>query len=158
MKLYHGSNMRIEQVDLSFSKPNKDFGRAFYLSDDYSQAEELASLKATFLGGKPIISTFEFDENLISEGEIKFKSFEGYTEEWAHFIYDHRNDEQGRTLHDFDVVYGPIADDKVGAQINNFRNGYITFDTFVERIKYMKGVTFQYAFCTQLAISKLVKV
>jgi len=29
MKLYHGSNMRIEQVDLSFSKPNKDFGRAF---------------------------------------------------------------------------------------------------------------------------------
>lgn len=158
MKLYHGSNMRIEQVDLSFSKPNKDFGRAFYLSDDYSQAEELANLKATFLGGKPIISTFEFDENLISEGEIKFKSFEGYTEEWAHFIYDHRNDEQGRTLHDFDVVYGPIADDKVGAQINNFRNGYITFDTFVERIKYMKGVTFQYAFCTQLAISKLVKV
>ena len=65
MKLYHGSNLRIEQVDLSFSKPNKDFGRAFYLSDDYSQAEELANLKATFLGGKPIISTFEFDETNI---------------------------------------------------------------------------------------------
>lgn len=36
MKLYHGSNVEIENVDLSFSKPNKDFGFAFYLSDDYS--------------------------------------------------------------------------------------------------------------------------
>ena len=52
MKLYHGSNMEIEKIDLSCSKPNKDFGRAFYLSDVYEQAVEMARFKSVFLGGK----------------------------------------------------------------------------------------------------------
>ena len=34
IKLYHGSNVEIEQIDLSKSRPFKDFGRAFYLSAD----------------------------------------------------------------------------------------------------------------------------
>lgn len=45
MKLYHGSNLVIEQIDLYQSKPCKDFGRGFYLSDDPVQAEELAISK-----------------------------------------------------------------------------------------------------------------
>ena len=40
MLLYHGSNMIIEDIDLTKSRPYKDFGRAFYLSDDRSQAEK----------------------------------------------------------------------------------------------------------------------
>ena len=31
MILYHGSNVEIFDIDLSMSKPYKDFGRAFYL-------------------------------------------------------------------------------------------------------------------------------
>lgn len=38
MILYHGSTTDIEQVDLAKSKPNKDFGKAFYLSLDEEQA------------------------------------------------------------------------------------------------------------------------
>jgi hypothetical protein len=30
MRLYHGSTIDIAKVDLDLSKPNKDFGRAFY--------------------------------------------------------------------------------------------------------------------------------
>ena len=33
MKLYHGSNVEIKDIDLNKSKPNKDFGQGFYLSD-----------------------------------------------------------------------------------------------------------------------------
>ena len=40
MKLYHGSTVDIPHVDLAKSKPNKDFGMAFYLSDDEQQALE----------------------------------------------------------------------------------------------------------------------
>lgn len=29
MTLYHGSNVRIERIDLSLSNPYKDFGQAF---------------------------------------------------------------------------------------------------------------------------------
>ena len=42
MILYHGTNTIITDIDLSLSKPYKDFGKAFYLSDDISQAKEIA--------------------------------------------------------------------------------------------------------------------
>ena len=35
MKLYHGTNRDFDRIDLMKSKPNKDFGRGFYLSTDY---------------------------------------------------------------------------------------------------------------------------
>jgi predicted RNA-binding protein YlxR (DUF448 family) len=47
IKLYHGSNQKIEVPDLVHSKPFKDFGRGFYLSADKQQALDLAFQKAT---------------------------------------------------------------------------------------------------------------
>ena len=41
MKLYHGSTVSVQQIDLSKSRPNKDFGRAFYLSADEGQTMEI---------------------------------------------------------------------------------------------------------------------
>lgn len=58
-------------------------------------------------------------------------------------------------MHPYDVVYGPIADDRVGLQIRNYREGNIDKKEFLRRLKYMKGITFQYAFCTARAIEKL---
>ena len=39
---YHGSNVEIKTIDLSKSKPYKDFGRGFYLSADRKQAIRMA--------------------------------------------------------------------------------------------------------------------
>jgi hypothetical protein len=155
MKLYHGSTIDIQQIDLAKSKPNKDFGRAFYLSADEQQAVEMAQFRAEFEETSPVVNVYEFDESLFRQ--FRCKRFEEYTEEWAHFVYDHRTDSQGRTLHDYDIVYGPIANDRIGAQITRFKQGYITFDEFLRRIQYIKGITFQYAFCTQRAVEKLIK-
>lgn len=156
MILYHGSTTQIDKIELSKSRPNKDFGVAFYLSVDKVQAEEMAVFKADFEGGSPVVNVFEFDENLFNT--MRFKRFENYSEEWAHFVYDHRTEPNGRTLHDFDIVYGPIANDRIGAQITRYKQGYISFEQFLERIQFIKGVTFQYAFCTQNAIDHLVKL
>lgn len=156
MKLYHGSTIDIERIDLTMSKPNKDFGRAFYLSEDEQQALEMAQFRAEFEDTNPVVNVYQFDEKLFQE--FHYKRFESYTEEWAHFVYDHRVEPQGLTLHDYDIVYGPIADDRIGAQITRFKQGYITFDEFLRRIQYIKGITFQYAFCTQRAIDKLQKL
>ena len=38
MILYHGTNKAFDTIDLTKSKPNKDFGHGFYLSREYSQA------------------------------------------------------------------------------------------------------------------------
>ena len=155
MILYHGSMVDIERVDLQKSKPNKDFGRAFYLSDNYDQALEMAQFKAEFAELPPVVNVYRFDEKLLQE--FKYKRFEAYTEEWAHFVYNHRTEPKGRTLHDYDVVFGPIANDTIGAQITRFKQGYISFEQFLQRIQYPKGVTFQYAFCAQRTIDKLIK-
>lgn len=155
MKLYHGSTVDILQIELGKSKPNKDFGRAFYLSEDKQQALEMAQFRAEFEDTVPVVNVYEFDEALFQQ--FRYKRFEEYSEEWAHFVYDHRTEPNGMTLHDYDIVYGPIANDRVGAQIARFKQGYITFDEFLNRIQYIKGITFQYAFCTQRAIDKLIK-
>lgn len=100
---------------------------------------------------------FLFDEKLLKDGALRYKTFDGYTEEWADFIYKHRDETiVPPYMHDFDVVYGPIANDRVGLQIRNYRLGNIDKREFLRRLKYMKGITFQYAFCTQKAVDKLL--
>ena len=39
MKVYHGSYIEIEEIDLSKSNPFKDFGKAFYVTKLREQAE-----------------------------------------------------------------------------------------------------------------------
>ena len=155
MLLYHGSNMVIEEIDLAKSRPNKDFGKAFYLSADEEQAREMAKFKVLTGGGKVCTSVFEFDEQDLSL--LKIKCFDSYTEEWAEFVYNNRDEKQD-FRHDFDLVYGPIANDTVGVQIRDLRERKISFDAFLKNLEYYKGITFQYAFCTPLAVSKLKKV
>ena len=116
----------------------------------------MAKFRAEFEETVPVVNIYEFDETLLQQ--FRYKRFEEYTKEWAQFVYDHRTEPQGRTLHSFDIVYGPIANDRVGAQIARFKQGYITFDEFLTRIQHIKGITFQYAFCTQKAIDKLIKL
>ena len=66
IKLYHGSNVRVEKPDLHKSKPYKDFGQGFYLSDDKQQAWDIAYSKVAQLKtGKAMVSTFLFDEQQI---------------------------------------------------------------------------------------------
>lgn len=50
------------------------------------------------------------------------------------------------------------ADDKVGVQIRNFMEGNISIDVFLERLKFIKGITFQYFFGTEKAIKHLKKL
>lgn len=42
MILYHGSNVGIDAIDFTKSKPGKDFGIGFYLSADLNQAKNMA--------------------------------------------------------------------------------------------------------------------
>lgn len=158
IKLYHGSTIDIETIDLQMSRPNKDFGRGFYLSDNLQQAFRMAEFKALIEGGSPVLNTYAFDEETLTSGELRVLVFEGYTHEWAVFIFLNCNNPGQAPVHDYDIVYGPIANDRVGVQIGKNEAGDITFDQFLENLKYMKGITFQYYFGTERAIAKLKKI
>lgn len=155
MILYHGSNIVIGQIDLTKSKPNKDFGQGFYLSDNENQAQGMAEFKAMQLGGDPIVSRFEFDDTIMSDTSLKVLRFEEYSEEWADFVLKNRD---GVATEKYDIVYGPIANDKVGLQIRKLKDGSIDKKEFLNRLKYMKGITFQYFFGSKNAISHLKKI
>lgn len=157
MILYHGSNISINVIDLSKSKRYKDFGRAFYLSAEREQATKMAEAKVVQFGGEEAVTAFEFEErNMLSSG-LQIRVFEGYTREWAEFVFYNR-DESQQFEHHYDIVYGPIADDYVGLQIRDFKRQVITFEQFLQNIHFHKGITYQYAFCTQEAVDLLIRV
>lgn len=157
MILYHGTTAEIEKIDLQKSKPNKDFGKGFYLSVEKEQAMAMADFKAAQIGGIPVVNAFEFDETRLKDVSLKVKIFEEYNEEWAYFIFANRNNPTAVNIHDYDIVIGPIANDRVGMQIRKYMEKEIDLFTFVERLKYMKGITIQYYFGTERAISLLKK-
>ena len=156
MILYHGSNIKVSVPDLSVSKPFKDFGKGFYLSDNYEQAMDMASpkVKQTHVG-EPIVSEFQFDESLFRSDELQIKIFSDYSEEWAHFVLDNRDKNLPQPIHNYDIVYGPIADDGVTFQLRRYQGGVISLARLVEELQYAKGITFQYFFGTDRALQKL---
>ncbi len=158
IQLYHGSTVDIDCIDLRMSRPNKDFGRGFYLSADRQQAWRMGEFKALIEGGTAVMNTYLFDETVLASEELRVLTFDGYTREWADFIFLNRNNRSTVPAHDYDIVYGPIANDRVGVQIGKYEAGDISLDQFLENLKYMKGITFQYFFGTERALAKLTKI
>lgn len=155
MILYHGSNMTIGRIDLDKSKPNKDFGKGFYLSESEAQAMEMAAFKTSLLGGEPVVTKFEFDESAMQSSDLRVRVFDDYSEEWADFVFANR---EGNEVERYDIVYGPIANDKIGLQIRKLKDGSIDKAEFLNRLKYMKGVTYQYFFGSERAVKYLTRV
>ena len=155
MILYHGTNTDFTAIDLKKTQRGKDFGCGFYLSESESQAEEMAKFKVQLFGGQSVVQHYEFDEVHLSDGTLRFLRFDGYSKDWATFILANRQNKNADNIHDYDIVYGPIANDKVGAQIRNVIEQNIDMVTFLERLKYMKGITFQYFFGSEKAIQMM---
>ena len=157
MILYHGTNISFDEINLNKSKPNKDFGKGFYLSADYEQALAMAKIKVEQLeSGEPIVLEFEVDETQIAQ--LKVLQFHEYSEEWAKFILLNRKNDKSLPAHDYDIVFGPIADDRVGVQLWKYETQSIDLATLVRNLQHMKGITFQYFFRTENAIKLLKKI
>lgn len=154
MKLYHGSNIKIQTIDLERGRLGKDFGKGFYLSSEYEQAERMAQITSVRRGGESMITTFVFDETKLNDKNLKVKIFEGYSIEWAQFILKNRLNDTTEQAHDYDIVIGPIADDKVGVQIRQLLREYITLEQFQKKVEYITP-TIQYFFATEKAINLL---
>lgn len=158
LELYHGSNVAIVKIDLSKGHINKDFGKGFYLTTLPQQAMEMAKRKARqFLDAKPVVTTFLFDENELTSGELNVKVFHAVSEEWAMFILQNRKASRTGFHHDYDIVVGPVADDSVVQQLDLFEMGLITLSQLVEALRY-RDLNNQYFFGTERAVSKLTRI
>ena len=80
--------------------------------------------------------------------------FDGYSEAWIDFILMNRNNRSLIQTHDYDVVYGPIANDAVAVSIALYTGEFIRKEELLRRFRYRRE-TYQYIFATERAISKL---
>jgi len=103
LKLYHGSDVVIDKVDLSLGRINKDFGKGFYLTSLCQQAIEMGKRRAhQTLGGAPVVTEFLFDDSCLKSSELNIKIFPCVSEEWALFILNNRHSSRNGFNHNYD--------------------------------------------------------
>ena len=156
MKLYHGTNVDFDVIDLTKSNKYKDFGQGFYLTDIRSQAEELAAKKSRLFGGYPVIQEYEFDESLLSSAELKVLKFDKPSTEWSEFIFKNRNRDNNFT-HDYDIVIGPIANDGVAYLLGRYEEGTLTIEELSDKLDFKK-LNSQYFFGTNKSLKYLKRL
>lgn len=165
MRLYHGSNVVIESINLAMCRPYKDFGKGFYLTDIEEQAKQMAKRVARIYGGSPIVNSFEIQDDFRKLSNIKIKDFGiQTTEEWAKFVMNNRNrtfTDEANTLCNkddkYDIVIGPVADDNMALLFRQYENEIIDFETLLKGMIYKKTSS-QYSFHTEKSIRLLRKV
>jgi len=89
-------------------------------------------------------------------GEYKIRKFDGYTLEWLDFIELNRANKTDAPLHDYDIVVGPVADDKVIRNMPDYESGIISAQEFLEMLQYENS--HQICFCTQKSLDTIEAV
>lgn len=149
MILYHGSNVEVNEPKIITSEKGRDFGFAFYLTPIKEQAERMANRKAKLLGGKPVVSVFDWNTDV---KDYNFKEYKNADLEWLDMIILCRSNPKYK--HNFDIVVGKIADDTVGETISFVIEKVMRKEDALERLKFQK-INSQIAFCTEKSLSLL---
>lgn len=151
MKVYHGSLEVVEHPMILPPNRTLDYGKGFYTTTSEKQAKdwvERRMVEKHFQNG--FVNIYDFDNEKLSE----FKSliFTEPTEEWAEFVMSNRTNKN--FTHDYDIVFGPVANDRVYLQFGLYEAGAISIDTLIRELKTYKLVD-QYLFHTEKALTAL---
>jgi hypothetical protein len=156
MKVFHGSYTAIDKIDLSKCQPNKDFGQGFYVTKLRKQAETWAEIIGGIRDTAGVVSEFIFYERAFTDNKYKSLRFEDYCEEWLDFVILNRNRESAEQKHDYDLVEGPIADDRISRRIDDYLDGKVSKLDFLEELKHDED-NHQICFCTLNSLQMLEK-
>lgn len=149
--LYHGSNVIVSEPRVFESGFYKDFGFGFYCTEILDQAKRWAiSRTAKLRQGSPCISKFSYSINPHSESNIL--TFEKATEEWLDFVVNCRRG----IPHNYDIVEGPMADDRIWDYIDALLSNTISREDFWILAKF-KYKTHQVCFCNNTSINRHLK-
>jgi len=151
MDVFHGSYTKIDKIDLSKGQFNRDFGQGFYVTKFSKHAESWAKIIGKKYGTHGFVTKFTYYDTAFSERLCNVKHFEKYDEEWLDFVILNRNPLSPIPAHDYDIVEGPVADDKVQYRLTKFLQGKIEKSAFLKELTYHE-TTHQICFCTMRAL------
>ena len=138
MKLYHGGLQIVRTPEIRQSNRTLDYGKGFYTTTSYNQAEDWVRRHVND-NPKPsagYVNVYEADLDAIKSSNCLW--FDAPTDEWVDFVYANRND---RTfVHNYDFVYGPVANDKVYAAFALYESGLLTKQELILELKTYKLV------------------
>lgn len=151
MKIYHGSLDVVEHPIILQPNRKLDYGEGFYTTTSEEQSKEWVEKRMLEKHAAcGYVNVYEFDEKKLSD--YKSLIFPEPSEEWAEFVMANRT--QKSFIHDYDIVYGPVANDKVYLQFGLYESGAISVETLIRELKTYKLVD-QYLFHTKKALTAL---
>ena len=130
MKLYHGSYIHIPTPRIIPQIRLLDFGFGFYATTDKEQAVKFTK-KFTNLGKSRVINIYDYDE-INSKNTLTVHKFNAASTEWLHYVVANRSG-TGKD-NDFDIVIGPVANDRVYEVVENFELGDYSEDEAIRRL------------------------
>ena len=147
-RVYHGSIDEVVNPEIRQPNRSLDYGAGFYTTTSYEQAKRWVERRMKEKGvAVGYVNIYELDEKLVKNMKSLF--FEKPTEEWVSFVM--RNRTERNFIHDYDVVYGPVADDSVYTQFALYEGGIISLPTLIHELKTYKLVD-QYLFHTEKSL------
>ena len=150
MKLYHGS---LEVVsDPRIITPNRtlDYGRGFYTTTSYEQAEQWVRRRKGTQHSIGYVNVYELADSL--PDDIKQLRFDSPTEEWVDFVMRNRT-EKGYE-HSYDIVYGPVANDRVYAAFALYESNLLDKEGLIRELRAYELVD-QFLFHTEQSLQHL---
>ena len=147
-RVYHGSIDEVVNPEIRQPNRSLDYGAGFYTTTSYEQAKRWVERRMKDKGvAVGYVNIYELDEEVIKDMKSLF--FEKPTEEWVNFVM--RNRTERSFIHDYDIVYGPVADDSVYTQFSLYEGGIISLPTLIHELKTYKLVD-QYLFHTEKSL------
>lgn len=151
MRIYHGSIEKVETPEIRESNRTLDYGQGFYTTTSYEQAEAWVRRRMNEKRvSQGYVCVYELDEGALQE--LMTLVFEQPTEEWVDFVMKNRT--QKGYVHEYDIVYGPVANDRVYAAFALYEGGLINKQALIAELKAYKLVD-QYLFHTEKALQTL---
>ncbi len=151
MKLYHGSLEIVTRPEIRVPNRTLDYGSGFYTTTSYDQAMTWVKRRMEEQkSDKGFVNTYELDESALND--LRCLYFDSPTEEWVDFVMKNRT--QRGYIHDYDVVYGPVANDRVYAAFALYEGGILDKQNLIAELKTYKLVD-QYLFHTSDALKVL---
>lgn len=136
MRLFHGSLTDVTKPCIMPRENGRttDFGLGFYTTTDYSQAERWVKIrKGTNQEKKGFISEFAAPDDLLQKNDLKILVFNTADSGWLDFVIENRKNKN--FSHDYDIVYGPVANDRVYTTINLYEGDLINKEQTIAQLK-----------------------
>ena len=153
MKLYNGSIEIVEKPEIREPSHTLDYGKGFYLTTSREQATSWVRrrLKEKRLH-HGFVNVFDFNEDALQS--LKALIFDSPSDEWVDFVMSNRTVKG--FAHDYDIVYGPVANDRVYAAFALYEGGLIGKKTLIEELHtYKFKLVDQYLFHTERSLDAL---